>query len=253
MVKILLFSLSLVLSFQNSAWAISGAASRATGGVKRALVYNGPGACDGCYQAAYLMAIRAGLDPMYVDQNALNAFSSDADQAALFKDVVVWLQPGGKSSTVMAYINPVLKDAVMNFVKKGGGYVGFCAGAFASTSEVGTTKYTGYGFMPGHTVLYKNKNGADIIPVTWNGVVHYVYWEGGPYLTAIPEGAAETIATYPTGQIAAARSHVGAGKVFVSGFHPEAGQDWRDSYGLEDPDGLDYALADEMIAWVTSP
>ena len=60
---------------------------------KRALVYNGPGACDGCYQAANQIAIRAGLDPTYVNENGLTETSTQAEKEALFKDVVVWLQP----------------------------------------------------------------------------------------------------------------------------------------------------------------
>ena len=59
------------------------------------------------------------------------------------------------------------------------------------------------------------------------------------------------IAYYPNHQVAAARATYGKGKVFVTGLHPEAPQDWRDYYHLNDPDGSDEDLAVEMINWVT--
>ncbi len=217
---------------------------------KRALVYNGPGACDGCYQAANQIAIRAGLDPTYVNENGLTETSTQAEKEALFKDVVVWLQPGGKSSIVMQNINDVLKSALQDYVKAGGGYVGFCAGAFASTEMVGTTSYLGYGFLPGSTKVYKDRYQADVVPITWNGKVRNIYWEGGPYIYNLPnDGDSEVIATYPNGQVAAARSHFGKGKVFVSGVHPEATQDWFDDYGMQSPSGLNFDLAVDMVNW----
>ncbi len=213
---------------------------------KRALVYKGAGACDdGCYEAAYQMAIRAGLDPSYVSPTEIKKKTPGED---LFKDVVLWLQPGGHSAQVVDAMTPALKTALDQFVKNGGAYVGFCAGAFASTALVGTTGKIGFGFMPGSTKLYPTKGTARIFPVMWNGKTRNLYWEGGPYLS-IPEGAAEIIATYPNGAVAAARSTYGKGRVFVTGLHPEAPQFWRDYYQLNDADGTDEDLAVEMIQW----
>ena len=76
---------------------------------KRALVYSGPGACDGCYQAASDMALRAGLDPTYVGEEDLNASSTPEDKKRLFKGVVLWLQPGGKSSISMDLLHRLKK------------------------------------------------------------------------------------------------------------------------------------------------
>ena len=220
---------------------------------KRALVYNGPGACsDGCYQAAFQVALEAGLDPVYVNEKALNSQSKPADVQALFQDAAVWIQPGGKSKTVMTSMTKALKSAIDSFVKLGGGYVGFCAGAFSSTKYVGTTSTLGFNFMPGKTILYPYNHQAGIIPLNWQGKTRQIYWEGGPYISSIPAGKAETIATYPNGTVAAARSTYGKGKVFVTGAHPEAPQDWRDYYKLTDTDGLDHDLAVDMINWVTA-
>ncbi len=220
----------------------------------RALVYRGPGACDEeCSTSAYEMAVRSGLNPTYVGPQEITSLSTDGQVQDLFKNVTVWIQPGGKSSTVLENMEKRLVDALRVFVQTGGGYVGFCAGAFAATQRVGTTSIEGFNLFPGLTTLYRSRWTADVIPVQWEGKTRYVYWEGGPYISEIPQGKAEVIALYPNGQIASARSQFGKGKVFITGFHPEAPQDWRDYYGLKDPDGLDYELVDEMIQWVRTP
>lgn len=228
-----------VLTFSSDAFA-----------AKRALVYKGPGACeDGCHQAAYEMALKAGLDPVYVGPSDLNSKTTEADAQKLFADAAVWIQPGGKSRIVVSNMTVQLKEALKKFVYTGGGYVGFCAGAFASTELVGTTGYAGFNFMPGRTVLYSSRKAVDIIPIQWNGKLRHIYWEGGPYLTELPIGQTEVRATYPNGQVAAARSNFGAGRVYVTGLHPEAPKDWSDYAHLIDQDGSDADLVMEMIDW----
>jgi hypothetical protein len=208
----------------------------------KAFVYKGYGACtDGCHQAAYQMALKAGFDPVYVGPH---------DQVD-FSEASLWLQPGGHSSQVMTTMDPAMQTALNKFVENGGAYVGFCAGAFSATKLVGTTNINGFGIFPGLTTLYDFDAQAGIIPTQWNGKQRYVYWEGGPYISEIPAGLAEATAFYPNGQIAAARSSYGKGKVYITGMHPEAPQEWRDFYGLNDPDGDDSDLAVEMINWAT--
>ena len=197
------------------------------------------------------MAVRSGLTPTYVGPNDLNSSSTDAEKKAFFDQVAVWIQPGGTSTTVLNNMSATEAEALKNFVNQGGGYVGFCAGAFSATQKVGTSSVDGFDLFPGRTVLYSNPTSAGIIDVQWEGKTRNIYWEGGPYITDLPAGLAEPIAYYPTGQIAAARSLYGKGKVFITGFHPEAPQDWRTYYGLSDTDGLDYDLVDEMIRWVS--
>jgi glutamine amidotransferase-like uncharacterized protein len=219
---------------------------------KKALVFAGAGACaEGCATASGEMAIRNGLTPIYVDQNTLNSQTTEEDRAELFKDVAVWIQPGGYSSSVVNKISEELKSALVDFVKQGGAYVGFCAGAFASTRYAGDMDYLGFNLMPGETSLFWNGGKMeDIIPVQWHHKKRYIYFEGGPYLEHL-DGQAEVVGIYPNGQIAAAKSTIGKGRVFVTGFHPEAPQWWRDAYGMTDPDGLDFDMVDEMIDWTT--
>ncbi len=83
-----------------------------------------------------------------------------------------------------------------------------------------------------------------------------MYWEGGPYfIPPLPPGI-EVVGQYENqgiaGEAAAIRANYGRGRVFVSGFHPEAPQSWRDFYRLIDPDGVDFQFAEDMLRWAAS-
>lgn len=145
---------------------------------------------------------------------------------------------------------------IKTFVKNGGGYVGFCAGAFLATARIGTTGNTGLGIVPGRTILY---NAYDYITLermnlkTLSGMKsRQIYWEGGPYFTFSTSEAKliDVRGTYNrTKQIGAIQTVYGKGRVSVTGAHPEAPRWWRDSYNLIDKDGLDYDITTEMIKW----
>lgn len=207
----------------------------------KALVYNGAGACEeGCASAAFDSAAAAGFDPVYIgDANT---------DPRIFDGAAVWIQPGGHATQAMLAMSPQLKANLKNFIYHGGGYVGFCAGAFTATAKVGTTRTNGLGILPGRTVLYGS--GVDLKKFTWNGSKRYLYWEGGPYFTSMP-ASVERISTYPNGALGAVRAAYGRGRVFVAGMHPEAPQSWKDYAGVEDPDGDDLDLVAQMIHWVT--
>ena len=207
----------------------------------KALIYNGPGACeDGCASSAYNVAKMAGYDPVYVGHEEPNENT--------FKDAVIWIQPGGHASEAVAAMDSDLKVRLREFVKNGGGFVGFCAGAFVTTSLVGATENIGLGIFPGRTTLYGS--GAEMQTVNWQGHTRTLYWEGGPYLSELPSSV-EVIASYENGAVATARTLFGKGRVFITGLHPEAPMSWRTANGFEDPDGTDFDLAVDMIRWAT--
>lgn len=207
----------------------------------KALVYNGVGACkEDCAKAAFDTARNAGFDPVYVgDQD---------EDPNLFQDAKVWIQPGGYAGTAMNAMSPVLKKNIKNFIWNGGGYVGYCAGAFIATSTVGTTRIRGLGILPGNTKLYGK--GIRIYKSNWQGSERYIYWEGGPYFRNIPS-TVENLASYPSGASAAVRTTFGKGRVWVTGLHPESPQWWKDESGYQDIDGDDGDLVAKMLHWVT--
>lgn len=209
-----------------------------------ALIYKGNGSCiEDCSESAAVMAKMAGLEPVYVFPNSIDL--------SIFKNAVLWIQPGGESLIVAENINPDLQRAVREFVGNGGGYVGFCAGAFFADSFIHQTNVAGLGIFAGFSKSYINSNSnAAMLEMNWNGQKRLVYREEGPYLEiSIGQSMFVPFAYYPTGEIASAYGYYGRGKVIITGVHPEAPQYWRDDIHSQDPDGLDYDLAIEMINW----
>ncbi|MBS1960486.1 MAG: hypothetical protein JST80_13495 [Bdellovibrionales bacterium] len=208
-------------------------------GTPKALIYKGEGSCkEDCSEVFVDIVKQAGFDPVFV--------GPEAPKAGAFDDAVVWIQPGGYAGTAMGAMSPVLKTQIKEFIKNGGGYLGFCAGAFVATSKVGTTSTSGLGIFPGGTKLYGK--GIDLKTITWNDRQRVIYWEGGPYLRNLPS-TVEKIATYPNGAIGAARTTYGNGRVFIAGMHPEAPTWWATSEDLIDTDGLDWDLVIEQLHW----
>jgi len=231
--------LLIVAGFSFSSLGMAFSASAAP----KALIYKGAGSCtEDCSEAFWNIAKDAGFDPVYV---------GPGDPAPdTFTEAAVWIQPGGYAGQAMNAMSANLKNAIRDFVKNGGGYVGTCAGAFVATAKVGTTRTKGLGIFPGGTKLYGK--GIDQKQITWNGSVRSIYWEGGPYLRNLPttgDQAVETIATYSSGAVAAARTTYGKGRVFITGVHPEAPKWWKDSAHITDPDGDDFDLMAGMLHW----
>ena len=241
------FLLALVL-------ALSSSVSFANDLTGVALVYRGPGACeDGCWQAAAAAAERTGLQVQFV--------GPEEKDPALFVGPKIWIQPGGKSSTASKAMIPDLKQNLRSFVSSGGGYVGFCAGGFIATQFIADRGVEGFGILPGRNALYSDSHTNDHDPaqltIHWNGKDRDMYWEGGPYFILEPSDPfthlVEITATYPDGRPASVRTQFGAGRVYVTGVHPEAPPDWRWDGHLTDSDGVDYDLSEEMIQWAIAP
>lgn len=213
----------------------------------RAVIYQGPGACDSCSTAAAAMAELAGFEPYFVGPN-----DSDPER---FRDAGLYIQPGGTSLVVSRTMVEQLKQNIVSFVSQGGGYVGFCAGAFFATKEIRNEGVPGLGLFPGRSWLWNGVPDSPVITkILWGDQYRDLYWEGGPYMEISPdeirEGQVELVATYRDGSIAAARSHFGQGRVFVTGVHPEAPEAWRSGLREIDSDGVDWDLAVEMLQWV---
>jgi hypothetical protein len=211
-----------------------------------ALIYKGPGSCRtedgdvgesgfGCSEASADVATAAGFRYQYVGPKDSPDFSKAR----------VWIQPGGHSYQAYAAMAPKLRTGVISFVKNGGGFVGFCAGAFLAAEWLG--------IFPGSASLYgyspaRSDVGYNFLSTTWNGAKRSVYFEGGPYLYNLGS-TVEVTAKFSTGYVAAARAPYGKGRVYIAGPHPEAPAIWAEEDGLKDPDGSDIDLAAEMVTW----
>jgi glutamine amidotransferase-like uncharacterized protein len=223
----------------------------ASAGRPLALVYNGPGACkeDGhCAEAAARVAERAGFDVEFV--------GAKTKDRSLFDEAAIYIQPGGNATTVANNMLKTMKNLIREFVHSGGGYVGFCAGGFYAMTPYDDEGENRLGLIDGDADV-TDHDYPSIVRVSWkDGVRHHVYWEGGAHFMLDRKANAEAVSRYSdTRQVASIRGQFGKGRVWVTGFHPEAPYDWRFDPDLEDPDGTDADLemAIEMIRWAANP
>jgi glutamine amidotransferase-like uncharacterized protein len=163
-----------------------------------------------------------------------------ADLAALY-DVIVF--SGGSGSKQGNAIGPVGRDNVREFVRKGGGYVGVCAGAYLACSNFEWS----LGILNARTVSGKWRRGRGFLDLrlsddgkTLFGPVDNTFkirYNNGPIIK--PAGREDipnytTVATFLTevaendtpvgiqiGSPAQAISTFGKGRVFISSPHPE--------------------------------
>jgi hypothetical protein len=211
-----------------------------------ALVWGGPGACqDGCIEAALHVTKLAGFEPMLVTPENFDA--------SLFETAKIWVQPGGKSGSASNAMGAANREIIKNFISNGGGYVGFCAGAFLATPKVGQTSVTGLGIIDGKTKVYRRANGYPSVEkmITPEGI-KYHYWEGGPWFSFTTSQLQKVTVKSrynTTNGINAVETTYGKGRISVSGTHPEAPQWWYDDGRIKDADGLDHQVAADMIKW----
>lgn len=229
-----------------------------------ALIYKGPGSCSadqgdagdsgyGCSEASADVATAAGFQVKYVGPKALPENATAAQVQAIFGEAKVWIQPGGIAQMALYSMTNKLRKELVKFVSNGGGYVGFCAGAFIATAYISTSGDPGLGIFPGYTAGYRYTPerydvGYSFEPMMWSGKKRSVFFEGGPYMYGYGSKA-ETTAVFDTGYTAAARAPYGNGRVYITGAHPEAPPIWSEEDGLHDPDGVDYGVGADMVRW----
>ncbi len=207
------------------------------------LVYSGPGA--GSAPASAEIAASMGFKIRYV---------TPADiKPALFKNAKVWMQPGGDAIEAAQALGAKGLKAIREFVKNGGGYVGFCAGAFLADKTVDNPEtIAGLGIIPIGTYDYpldNNHGHGDMTWIDWGGKRRHVFFNGGGSFYVNKEHPeVHVLASFAAdGAPATIEVMFGKGHVVVSGAHPEASAAWKSKAGVIDQDGPDFDLAVDMV------
>ena len=211
-----------------------------------ALVYRGPASTPGCPEAVAAALRRSRWDLQV-------CFVGPREQLALEPAVLgrarLYAQPGGGGLRRAHRRMRRSADAIREFVRSGGGYLGFCLGGYLA----GETP--GFGLLPGDTDRFISSPGArpdhardSLVTLTWAGRRHQVYFQDGPWFDLDPaRGPAEVLAVYANGLPAAVVAPFGRGAVGVVGPHPEASPDWYRDSGLSVPADLQADLTQDLI------
>ncbi len=188
-----------------------------------ALIYNGPTAAQACPEAAAAVAREAGLPVKFVSD--LNKLPGLLDHAAVF---II----GGTDDDLdplIADFTPAVKQAVQEYVRGGGRYLGICGGAYlAGTGYWENGRYLRLlELIAAEPQEFEAGNYAEqILPIRWLGATYSMYFQGGPAFDLTTSARARIVARYADGQLAALVSPYGRGKVAVIGPHPEADAAW---------------------------
>jgi glutamine amidotransferase-like uncharacterized protein len=222
-----------------------GAASVSPAGRPRALVYRGPATVPGCPEAVVelLSASRWDFDIRYVGPHEPLALTTEALAGA-----TLYAQPGGGTLSHGYKHLRQHRSAIREFVRSGGGYVGFCLGGYLA----GATP--GFALLPGDTDQYIASARATVdsednalVQVSWRGSLRMLFFQDGPHFELSSDAHATVLATYPNNTIAAVVAGFGAGRVGVVGPHPEATNDWFTDASLSRPKRLGTDLGLDLV------
>lgn len=215
------------------------------------LVYKGTGACkDGCAEAAAEIPASLKFRVRYVSPKEITP--------ELFDGASIWVQPGGNAIKAAKAMSEVRLRYIRNFVRKGGGYVGFCAGAFLADETVDDDGMVeGLGLLSFGTwdyPVYSNEGWGTLVWIFANNALRQVFFNGGAsfYINHKTKNV-KVLATYGReGLPATVQTTFGKGQVVVTGFHPEATEVWKQGARTQEPDlfdadGSDHDLARDML------
>lgn len=249
---------------------------KATPPVVRIALYVDRGANFFAYVAERKMFEWMGASVTYV-------WAEDVIGGALANfDILV--MPGGFATGYKADLAGVGVQNIRDFISGGGGYIGFCAGAWFAADyalwygveyDYPLDILPGYGegpveelvaYPPSEPGIGGSWHNYDMTkinlvkphPIT-NGLPEdydwILYW-GGPEFHVYEGADVAVIGTYDVNDEAAMVAFkYGDGKVFLTGVHPEFEEDsTRDGYTWEnhfDDQGSDWPLMENVLWWVT--
>jgi glutamine amidotransferase-like uncharacterized protein len=210
------------------------------------LIYQGPGSCeDGCSAAASEIPASLGYQIKYVTPNDISP--------RVFENAILWIQPGGNAIDAAKAIGKKRLQFIRNFIWNGGGYVGFCAGAFLADKTVDDNgRVEGLGIIPVITFdepIDSNNGMGAMTWINWNGILRHLFFNGGAGFDVDENNLNVSIIGRfsDDGSVSTIQSHFGRGNVVVTGAHPEATFAWKSEGALQDHDGSDQDLAQDMV------
>ncbi len=191
-----------------------------------AVVFAGAGTCDGCAAAVAQLLRQQQYQVRLVDEHQLDA--------AVLKDAELYVQPGG-SDDIMDTLNVLSASQIQrirDFVKRGGNYLGICAGAYLAgqyADQAEGSKAFALVELPEIDQEITGDNSAQLIPLRLPGeaTARHVYYQAGPHFGTTLPGHGKALAYYAGSRHIAARiSDYGKGRVGLIGPHYEADASW---------------------------
>jgi glutamine amidotransferase-like uncharacterized protein len=213
--------------------------------VVKVLIYDGDGSME-----ESVAGLEACLDECNSRNSTGHYFEYDTASeinSNTLSSYEILIMPGGNSEEYLKS-KSIDNDAIKQFVNKGKGYLGICAGAYAASNNIDGS-YSGWGIAPHINTMNVNYEGLLSISITTSGnsllksSKTSLYHENGPAMYANSSGAI-SFANYANSETgyqdysAIMGDNYGSGRVLLSGPHPEF-------------DPQDSELLVQMILWAT--
>lgn len=215
---------------------------------RKAMIFRGQGVCDGCAESVGILLISKGWQVKYVTERGLTPDN--------FRDTQMYIQPGGDDDieSTMKSLAPADVAQLRQFVKKGGIYLGICAGAYlAGTFADDDESVPAFSLMPSEAQMEYSSDKPAVVPIVTSQGRRWVYYQSGPNFPEPKDKNIKVWARYQkSGHPAALISNYGHGRVGVIGPHFEASKDWYEDEGLHDPDRLDFDLFFQFLEQLTN-
>lgn len=207
-------------------------------------IYSGPGVGERSGESAF-HALRRVLP----EAEIIQVSSEEIIRGLLQVDTALLVMPGGRDLPYCNALNGKGTDQIRNFVRSGGRYLGFCAGAYFGSAQVefergSQNEVVGrreLSFFPGKAIgsaltpgafSYANEDSATVATVSDQGGAEVqVYFDGGCYFEG-EDRSVEVISRYldiPEHPPAAVVCRFGLGRALLSGVHPEFSSGWPGS------------------------
>lgn len=209
-----------------------------------ALIYRGPGACVGCPETLDRLLRKMDFHTVFVGPGELTVERFAAAQ--------LYVQPGGTDyvEDTTRVLGRAEIEALRDFVRRGGRYLGICAGGYLAGEYAEDPEHPvpAFGLIPGIVREESTDRRPRVEPILWKNKQVWLYFQDGPYFDVAKVPGAEIWASYEkTGHTAAAMIPFGKGRVGLLGPHPEAEQDWFDEDHVVSPEGPHPELAIDFI------
>lgn len=199
--------------------------------VVKVLIYNGTEADDNC--VLQVENVLNAANTKNLTPNVKFVYNvTDVINAETLSSYNVLVMPGGNAGSDYLDSESIDSDSIKNFVYSGKGYVGICAGAYAAANYTEDWYYGG-GIAPDVNAAHPMNEENTTLEITSDGKEVFGYGgsttmshENGPALYDAG-GDIKTFATYADNATgyedydAIVGDNYGAGRVVLSGVHPE--------------------------------
>ena len=211
----------------------------ARGGNSPILLFNGIGT-----SSSDVLAVETILNSNHLNYSTVNSSQINEMSESQIRGHRLLIIPGGNFIDIGNSLTSGTTANIRKAVQNGLNYFGICAGGFFA----GNSGYNGLNLTSGVKFGFYAAESQGIrkaaVPISGVGIPTLDhYWEDGPQFS----GWGEVVGKYPDGTPAIVQGTFGNGWIVLTGVHPEAPANWRNTMTFNTSASADNAYAGVLI------